>query len=218
LDQEKTTYVPGTVAHRNCPLCGHREIVLVLEDGSFLPLEPGMAIAVPSPGAVILQEGSARGLAREEESEQISHALWVPEPVREDRDLRAKYGVMVDERLFTGEMSGDLYEAAYLAKLHRLIERQRDVHPAVVLDRYFTSPQLASGSPLQICEAMWRELDEIRHPVQLVRAWLQKGDEASLAEMIRPKTTETLGGEAADDEAVKKELEELSLEDFLELL
>jgi len=218
LDQEKTIYVPGTVSYRNCPLCGHRKIGLVLEDGSFLPLEPGMAIAVPSPGAGMLQEGSASGLAQEEEREQISHVLWVPEPVRGDRDLRAKYGVMVDERLFTGEMFGDLYETAYLAKLHRLIERQQDVHPAVVLDRYFTSPHLASGNPLQICEGMWRELDEIRHPVQLVRAWLQKGDEASLAEMIRPKTRETLGEETADDETVMKELDELSLEDFLELL
>jgi hypothetical protein len=48
----------------------------------------------------------------------------------------------------------------------------------------------------------------------LVRARLQKEDDASLAEMLRPRTRGTVSGEAADDETVMKEREELSLEDF----
>ena len=218
MDQEKTRYVTGTVASRKCPLCGHHEVGLVLEDGSFHPLNPGMTIAIPSPGTNLFMEERPGGLVPEQESEQMSYRVWVPEPVRGDKGLRVKYGVLVREQLFTGEMSGDLYEASYLAKLERLVERQRDVPLPVILDRVFTAPHLASGNPLQVCEAMWRELDEIGRPVQLVRAWLEKGDEESLSGMIYPRARETMGREPADDETVMKELDELSLEEFLEML
>jgi hypothetical protein len=218
VDQENARYVTGTVSHRKCPLCGHREVGLVLEDGSFHPLNPGMTIAIPSPGADLFTGERPGRLVPEEEPEQIYYRLWFPEPVRGDKGLRVKYGVLVNERLFPGEMSGDLYEVSYLAKLERLVERQRDVPLPMILDRVFTSPHLASGNALQVCEAMWRELDEIRRPVRLVRAWLEKGDEESLAGMIYPRARETMGREPADDETVMKELEALSLEEFLEML
>jgi hypothetical protein len=115
-------------------------------------------------------------------------------------------------------MSGALYEASYKAKLEGLIERQREVPLPVILDRLFAAPQLASGNPLQVCEAMWRELDDIRQPVRLVRAWLEMGNEQNLNRLIDPRTRETMGREPADDERVMKELETLSLEEFLEML
>lgn len=215
---EKPRFMIATVTHRSCPLCGHREVGLVLEDGSFLRLSPGMTVGIPAPPAGFPWERPETERIADEETEWITSKLWVPEPLRGDKDLRAKYGVMLNERLFKGEMSGDLYETAYLEKLRRLIENQRDVHPAVVLDRYFTSPHLASGDALQVVHAMWRELDEIRAPVLAVRAWLQKGDEESLEGMIRPKTRDTMENEPADDETVMKELEALSLEEFLDKL
>jgi hypothetical protein len=218
LDQEKARYVTGTVSSRRCPFCGHHEVGFVTKDGGFHPLKPGMEIAVPSPGVDPFMDETLKGLVPEEDSEQISYRLWVPEPVRGDKGLSLKYGVLVKEGLFTGEMSGDLYEASYLAKLERLIERQKDVPLPVILDRVFTAPHLASGNPLQICEAMWSELDEIRRPVELVRAWLEKADEDSLAGMIYPRTTETMGREPAEDGTVMKELDQLSLEEFLEML
>lgn len=218
MNIEKPRFLVATVSHRSCPLCGHREAGLVLEDGSFLRLSPGMTVGIPAPPAGLPLEGPETERIADEEKESVIYKLYVPEPLRGDKDLRAKYGVTVKESLFKGEMSGDLYEAAYLEKLQRLIENQRDVHPAVVLDRYFTSPHLASGDALQVVHAMWRELDEIRAPVLAVRAWLQRGDEGSLEGMIRPKTRETMENEPADDETVMKELEALCLEEFLGLL
>jgi hypothetical protein len=218
LDQEKARYVTGTVSYRQCPLCGHREVGLVLEDGSFHAFNPGMTLAVPSPRADPFTEDSPGCLVPEEESEQSNYRLWVPEPVRGDKGLRVKYGVLVNERLLRGEMSGALYEASYKAKLEGLIERQREVPLPVILDRLFAAPQLASGDPLQVCEAMWRELDDIRQPVRLVRAWLEMGNEQNLNRLIYPRTRETMGREPADDERVMKELEALSLEEFLEML
>ena len=215
MDQEKTRSLKGTVSHRQCPLCGHREVGVVLEDGTFRALNPGMTITVPPPVADPLTEESC---IPAEESEQVEYRLWVPEPVRGDKGLRVKYGVLGDERLLGGKMSGALYEALYKAKLEGLIERQKDIPLPVILDRLFTAPHLASGNPLQVCEALWRELDEIRQPVRLVSAWLETGDEESLAGMIYPKTTETIGREPADDEQMMKELEALSLEEFLEML
>jgi hypothetical protein len=216
LSQDKAGYVTGTVSYRQCPLCGHREVGLVLEDGSFHAFDPGMTVAIPSPGAAPPRKTSSP--VPGEEPEQVKSRVWVPEPVRGDRGLRLKYGVLADERSLRGEMSGALYEACYKAKLEGLIERQRDVLLPVILDRLFTSPHLASGNALQVCEAMWRELDEIRQPVQLVRAWLEKGDEESLSGLMSPKTRETMGRDPADDEHVTKELEALSLEEFLEML
>jgi len=218
LDQEKTRDVKGTVSYRQCPLCGHREVGLVLEDGSFHAFNPGMTIVIPSPQADLFTEQGPGCLVLEDESEPINYRLWVPEPVRGDKGLRAKYGVLVNERLLRGEMSGSLYEASYRAKLEGLIERQRDVPLPVILDGVFSAPHLASGNPLQVCEAMWRELDEVRQPVRLVRAWLEMGNEENVNRLIYPRTRETLGREPADDERVMRELEELSLEAFLEML
>ncbi len=218
MDQDTTGCVSGRISSRRCPFCGHHEVGFVMNDGSFYPLKPGMTVYVPTGSGVSpsLDEREAQLFSGEDE--EAGNKLWVPEPLRGDRKLRKKYGVLVGERAFTGEMSGGLYDAAYLGKLESLIERERDVPLAVILDRFFTAPHLGSGNPLQIAEAMWRELDEIRHPAQMIRKWLEKRDEESLAEMIYPKTKESVGREPEDDKTIVKELNELSLEEFLEML
>lgn len=218
MDAMRAGSLTGTVSSRKCPLCGHHEVGVVLGDGSFYPLRPGMTIHLASP-----EHGFHAGEVPEmgvspEEPEQVGSRLWVPEPLRGDKVLRKKYGVLVNECLVRGRMSADIYDASFVAKLERLIAGERHIPLPVILDRFFTAPNLASGNPLQIAEAMWQELEEVRKPALLVRQWLEKADPESLSEMIRPKKAGTIGQEHADDEAVMKELNELSLEEFLEML
>jgi len=191
----------------------------VTQDGEFHSLRAGTFIRVveaPSPvgpGRDKLESPVPTG-----KEEQVRDRLWMPEPLRGDRLLRLKYSVVVKEHLFKGEMSGALYEHAYLEKLERLIERMREVPLPVILDRYFSAPHIASGNPRQIAEDMYRELDEIKHPVELMRGWLERREHRSLAELIAPRSLETLGQEPAEDAQVEKELERLTLEEFLEML
>jgi hypothetical protein len=191
----------------------------VTPDGEFHPLSPGTFIRVVEPPS---QVGSRRDVLETAvptgKGDQVEDQLWVPEPLKGDRLLRLKYGIVVKNHLFEGEMSGALYEHAYLEKLERLIERMLDVPLAVILDRYFSAPHLASGDPRQVAEAMYRELDEIKRPVELMRGWLETREEESLAELIAPKSVEALGQQPAEDDQVEKELEELTLEEFLEML
>ncbi len=69
---------------------------------------------------------------------------------------------------------------------------------------------------MQITEAMWRELEEIRRPVELVTEWIEKQDEETLNRLIYPFTKQDLGHQPINETEQKKELEELSLEEFLE--
>jgi len=153
-----------------------------------------------------------------EEEDQVAYRIWVPEPLRGDRVLRLKYSVMVKEPLFKGEMSGGLYELAYVEKLERLIEKVLDIPLPIILDRFFTAPHLASGNPRQIAEAMYRELDEIKHPVVLMRAWLERGDAESLEQLIKPESTKDVGHEPAEEAQVENELKDLTFEEFLEMI
>jgi len=88
----------------------------------------------------------------------------------------------------------------------------------VTLDRFFNAPHLASGNPRQIAEAMVSELDEIQRPVVLVGKWLERKDDQSLADLVAPKSLKDLGSESAEDARIERELETLSLEEFLEML
>jgi hypothetical protein len=209
----------GMVTSRECPLCGHHEIGFVTQDGEFHSLKPGTLIRLyepPSP-ADSFRNQSETPLQTEKE-EQEAYRIWIPEPLREDRMLRLKYGVMVKEHLFKGEMSGGLYELAYVDKIERLIEKVLDIPLPVILDRFFTAPHLASGNTWQIAQAMYRELDEIKRPAMLVGKWLERRDDQSFADLVAPKTTKDLGHEPAKEETVKQELERLTLEEFLEML
>jgi hypothetical protein len=219
MKQETKDPTIGTVASRVCPLCGHHEIGFVTQGGEFHPLRPGTPILVyepPSPerGVPVEPEAPAPTEAEGQERRQ----LWIPEPLRADRALRLKYGVLVKSRLSRGGVSGGLYELAYVDKLERLIDKALDVPLPVILDRFFSAPQLASGHSRQIAEAMYRELDEVQRPVVLMRGWLERGDDQSLRDLIAPKSLKDLGREPAEDAQVERELETLTLEEFLEML
>ena len=65
---------------------------------------------------------------------------------------------------------------------------------------------------------MWEELEEIRRPVEKMGEWLQNRDTESLKKMIHPVSIHELTGEPVGDEELKQELDEISLEDFLEMI
>jgi len=219
VKQESKDPTIGTVASRECPLCGHHEIGFVTQNGEFHPLRPGTPIQVYEPPSSVERiRDKLEAPVSTEKEEQVGHRLWIPEPLRGDRALRLKYSVMVKDHLFKGEMSRGLYEHAYVEKLEKLIERELDIPLPVILDRFFNAPYLASGNSRQMAEAMYRELDEIQRPVALMRSWLERGDDRSLGALIAPKSMEELGREPAGDAQVERELETLTLEEFLELL
>ena len=212
----------GIVSARKCPSCGHHEVGFTTKDGVFHPLSPGTWIQVlednpaQEPRSVELDQAP-------QESPQISepqaeYSPWVPDPVKGDRLLRLKYGVMVREVLSPDQMSGEMFEAAYMEKLHGLIEREIYTPVAVILDRFFVAPHIASGNPKEIAFNMWQELEEIRVPVELVKAWLDDPNEASVVNLIRSKTGKDPANEPVSDEGIKEELKQLTLEEFLELL
>jgi hypothetical protein len=212
----------GIVAARKCPSCGHHEVGFTTKDGVFHPLSPGTRIQVledheaPEPGSVE-PDRTLHKLPQTNKPEP-EYGPWVPYPVKGDRSLRLKYGVMVREGLNPEHMNGEMFESAYVEKLHGLIEREIYTPVAVILDRFFVAPHLASGNPKQIAFNMWQELEEIRRPVELVKAWLDEPNEENLVNLIRPKTREDLGHEPVSDAEMKEELEQLTLEEFLELL
>ncbi len=212
----------GIITSRKCPTCGHHEIGYTTRGGLFHPLRPGTLIQILSSPeiSVGLKEGKEHPNDGVEEKEPHApqYKIWIPDPVRENRRLRLKYGVMVGEEWVAEKISENVYRVAYLEKLQRLIEKDISTPLPVILDRFFTAPHLAAGSPQEITEAMWRELDEIKRPVLLVSEWLEKQDEESLARMIHPIAIEALTEHPITLEQQQEELEGLTLKAFLELL
>lgn len=212
----------GIVAARKCPSCGHHEVGFTTKDGAFHPLRPGTRIQVledhkePEPGSVELDPALPE--STQASKPEAEYSPWVPCPVKDDRSLRLKYGVMVREGLNPEQMSGKIFEAAYVEKLRGLIEREIYTPVAVILDRFFVAPHLASGNSKEIAFNMWHELEEINKPVELVKAWLDDPKEETLVDLIRPKTKGDLAHEPVSDAEMKEELEQLTLEGFLELL
>jgi hypothetical protein len=210
----------GTIKSRQCPLCGHHELGYTTEDGVFYPLKPGDQIQILDGPEVVLPIPEARvyeGAGKKEEQLHPSQIMvWIPEPAKGAKRLRLKYGVLGKRPLLTERMSAEVYRLAYLGKLERLIEKEILTPVAVTLDRFFAAPHLAAGSPMQIAEAMWRELEEIRRPVQLVTEWIEKQDEETLNKLIYPFTKQDLEHKPTSEAEQMKELEELSLEEFLQ--
>jgi hypothetical protein len=219
VKEERDRKILGTVTSRQCSVCGHHEIGYITEGGQFHALKPGTAILVLERAEPDSPSEPQKEYPQvlEVEDEPV-YRVWLPEPLRRDRELRLKYGVMVKEPLLERAMSPAVYQQAYLEKLRKLIEKDEDTPIPVSLDRFFGAPHLASGNAAEIAEAMWRELQEIKRPVQLMKAWLEGQDEESFAELIAPRSREELAGEPAADQALTKELESLSLEGFLETL
>ena len=212
----------GIVTSRECPLCGHHEIGFITRDGVFHPFKPGTRIqTLGGPrGSVVPEMDSSvfRIVPDEKGVDRLQYKAWIPEPLRGIQRCRLKYGVMIEETSFAEEISGEAYGSAYLEKLQQLIEKEIHTPVAVLLDRYFASPHLATGDSRQIAGALWQELDEIKNPVALVEGWLEKRDKESLKKMIYPFSEEGFVDQPVSEEEQRKELEDLSLEGFLELL
>ena len=212
----------GIVTARKCQTCGHHELGFTTEDGVFIPLRPGTRIQIledheaPEPGPNKI-EPLPPGLPKED-TPGPAYRPWVPDPVKDDRSLRLIYGVMVREDLHPEQMSRVVFEAAYVEKIRGLIEKEVYTPIAVILDQFFVAPHLASGDPKEIAFNMLRELEEIREPVEVVKAWLDDPNEENFVNLIRPETREEPVREPVSDEEIKEELEKLTLEEFLGLL
>lgn len=212
----------GVVTSRQCPSCGHHEIGITTQDGSFYPLKPGTLVQAMEPGSTMGPALSEIGIhskdITQEPEDELRMRPWVPEPVKGDKSLRLKYGVMVDENIDTNKMDGAIYQRAFLMKLQNLIDKEIYIPLPVILDRFFSTPHLASGNSENISLAMWQELDEIREPVELVKAWLESPGDEQLNIMLKPYSKNDISSKPVSDEELIKEMEELSLEEFLELL
>lgn len=212
----------GIITSRKCPLCGHHEVGIISEDGAFQPLKPGTMIQILGGSDVafapVEEDVHGKRASGEGQVDRSQYEMWIPDPVKSSKRLRLKYGVLVKGPPYAVEMSGELYRSAYLEKLERLIEQEIEIPVAVILDRFFTAPHLAAGNPRQIAEAMWRELEEVRRPVELVTEWLEKQDEETKNRLIHPVAKKELDNRPVSEAEQNKELEELPLEEFLELL
>jgi hypothetical protein len=221
VDMNNHDMVVGIITSRKCPTCEHHEVGYETVDGAFVPLRPGDRIALfpkyPAAGRGNAIQPSSIPVDVEEK-ERAHWLTWVPEPVRSDRDLCRKYGVLIDRALFKGEMSPGLYEMAYRQKLQRLIKKEAHTPLSVILDRFFAAPHLASGNAKQAADALWAELDEIKAPVTWVTAWLHEKSDASLLKMMHPKTKDEVNSDILGEDQLKEELDSMSLEDFLETL
>jgi hypothetical protein len=185
-------------------------------------VKPGARIQTlgsPQSSVVPEMDSSVFQMVRDKEGAgRAQYKVWIPEPQRGIQRCRLKYGVMMEETSFAEEISREAYGSAYLEKLQQLIEKEIHTPVAFLLDKYFASPHLATGNSRQIAGALWQELDEIKGPVELVEGWLEKRDEESVEKMIYPLSEEGLVDQPVSEEEQRKELEDLSLEEFLELL
>lgn len=222
METEKDIALTGKISSRKCPTCGHHEIGITTKGGTFYPLRPGTLIQVlrdhPDETHKSNEPSAPPAGYEQKEGAQPEQRPWAPDPVKSERSLRLKYGVMVRANLDFSRMNSDIFQAAYLEKLRRLIEKEVHSPIAVILDQFFTSPHLASGDPGEIALAMWRELEEIRQPVVLVSAWMEDPGEEHLRNLLQPKSKESMLDKPATDAELKKELGQLSLEEFLSLL
>lgn len=217
-------FLPGIVSTRECPTCGHREVGYTTQDGVFHPLRPGTVIGLLQDNGthreVFRQEDAGPGaMIRGGGGDDRVYDPWVPDPVLGDRKMRLKYGVMVRRDHPEERISPRLYRLAYLEKLRYLIEKEVFIPIPVILDRFFTAPQLASGDSKQIADAMWHELSEIREPALSVEKWLEQGDPKVFHGGATEAGVRTLPlEEVPGPEDLMRELDSLSLEEFLALL
>lgn len=213
----------GMIAARNCPTCGHHEMGYIDSENTFHPLRPGDMVQVLESAMVQGLDSMASSMELNPDAiagpDTVSTDMvaWAPEPVKTDKTLRLKYGVLVDREL-AGGMSAGLYEIAYRQKIHRLISEEKYAPLPVIFARFFGVPQLATGTAVQMTEALLEELDEVRTPIEQVGNWLSRKDEENLKSLFNSKNLSDLSEESVCDEHFKKELEQLTLEEFFEML
>jgi hypothetical protein len=214
----------GRIIARNCPTCGHHEIGYVDSENTFHPLRPGDMVQVLAGEMMPDLPQMPPGLELNPDILAASEAIpvdlvaWAPEPVKGDPSLRLKYGVLVDREMVAAGMSPGLYGIAYRQKLHRLISNEKYTPLSVLFARFFGVPQLATGTALDMTEALLEELDEVRNPMTWVQNWItQKGEESLALLPHRPELSE-LCNETVDNEHFRMELEKLTLEAFFEML
>jgi hypothetical protein len=222
-DQKSQKSISGIVTARNCPACGHHEIGLVSDDGTFHPFKPGnkaviISDASPEPSTGVPGEISLRIDQNGETADGLDGSFWAPEPLKRCKRMRLKYGVAISENAEPVTPSGQVYESAFLEKLRYLLENEIHIPIAVILDRFFAAPHLASGEIKDIVQNMWEELEEIRRPVERVQQWIEEPNDQHLNMLIQPDTLKTLENDVVSDDEALNELESLELEDFLNLL
>lgn len=212
----------GKISSRKCPTCGHHEIGYIAADGAFYPLKPGDTIKIFQEQANSDSLANAQGMKHEtpiqEQKGPETMVAWVPDPIKHDRGLRMKYGVLIETQRMQDGMAGSVYELAYRQKLQELIEKEIYVPLPVILDRYFNSPHLAAGTSKDIVDALFEELDEVKEPIRRMRAWLDGKDDNSLKNLIYPKTLKALAQDPFSEDIFKRELCSLTLEEFFDLL
>jgi len=211
----------GKVTARTCPYCGHHEIGIVTDNGTFFPLRPGLVVEIIQPDAngVPSSTTKSQGFSPQFADDMRAFEIWFPEPIKGFHRLIQKYGVFLPKGHQSAPMTPQSYEWAYREKIRILIEKEVSTPLPVILDRFFTAPHLASGDSKDVVKAMWEELEEVREPVRLVTAWLEDPSPNNTAKLLVPfsetdKNTE--GNET--EETIKELLASLSLEAFLELL
>lgn len=218
MDNRKQGGLRGIITARQCPECGHHEVGFTTEDGIFHPLRPGTIIQTedPSDTREIGDEGRRPvEMSRGPVPESRPRVPWVPDPLWGNSNLRVKFGVLLER---ADPVTPETYWKGYMEKLESLIAKERETPIPVILDRVFAAPHLAAGEPGEIAEKLWEDLEEIRKPVRQVSNWLERGDEESLKRMIHPLPAKGLEHGDADRDLLKRELEALALEEFLEKL
>ena len=158
------------------------------------------------------------GKSHEEPLQPPQGRYWVPEPLKGNRRMRLKYGVILQGEAESASPTGQTYASAFVKKLTHLLEKEVHVPIAVILDRFFAAPHLASGDSKDIALNMLEELDEVRLPVTLVTQWIENPDEKNLNMLLQPDTPDTPKNSRMSDGEALEELNALDLEDFLALL
>ena len=211
----------GTVTTRACPFCGHHEVGLITEDGSFFPLKPGTPIQILDTTHVETPELESLGPIYEKGPDDMDDLsgkrLWIPDPLKGNRSLCLLFGVMIPDDPDLYQINGEIYQASYLKKIQRLIEREVQTPLAVILDQYFTAPHLASGNPRQIAQAMWQALEEIKKPALLMNAWLENPTESRLENLRDLASKGNSNDQTADETEIMEAFDNLTLVEFLDL-
>jgi hypothetical protein len=213
--------ITGIITARDCPSCGHHEIGVITEDGTFFPLRPGTWIQVlgDMPAQSSLSTGTNQEpleISPDKEEKVPGKVPWAPPHTKKFRSLSLKYGIMIPEDQKSVPMNHEIFEKAYLQKIRHLIEKEKDQPLPVILDQFFAAPHLATGTPEEIALNMWNELEEIREPAEKIGQWLDS-PESELPGWMPPESEEKPLERDMKDSDLSEELEKMTLEEFLDL-